>query len=52
MDADTTQHVETDREHAEDDAAVRARTSAVEVPGPPSAGRVDVRRRVMALRRW
>jgi hypothetical protein len=41
----------TDADRTEDEPAGPGMPTA-EVPGPPSARRIDVRRRLMALRRW
>lgn len=49
---DTTQDVDTDVAPTDDEISGAAVTQAAEIPGPPVAERIDVRRRVMALRRW
>ncbi len=46
-----TQDVDTDADLPDDDTAAPGVPPVAEVP-PPRAQRVDVRRRLMALRRW
>ncbi len=49
---DVTQEVDADVDATDEETTARPAGSAAEVPGPPAAQRTDVRRRVMALRRW